>query len=306
MMALPDMAIGYFGDESNSQSVAYDIGLLEDLSALGNLVAKRQLAGCFFHGNGTERKPYKALGLLKECYAAGKQSVLPVMYTMAIQLLSQQNGRENSTLPRALELLTAIELLAFAAKQRHARALIDFAILGEWFCKGIAPCPRNFSQGIQILVIASQLGNLNAKRNLTTKLFVYAAQEKKHAHFNLHLLANHFLAWEKLEPDYGIEQDVPTGLNILHYLEKHLLDHPAQVQLAQIRLMEMPVPKPHKSALEHFKGVLQELNLHIPNMTTQKIICEYLPEVNPVFFQYKNVPKPEDESVLLKCLNNVF
>ena len=45
-------------------------------SQLGNFEAKRNLAVCFFHGEGTERQPDKVLDLFKACYHAGDQTVL--------------------------------------------------------------------------------------------------------------------------------------------------------------------------------------------------------------------------------------
>jgi TPR repeat protein len=327
-------------------------------SKLGNFEAKHNLAICFFHGDGTERRLDKVVDLLKECYHAGDQTVLAEMYTIAVQLLFGYNSRAPSDLRRAIEISTAVELLKFAARAGHAGALKDFAILGWWFYRGIAPCSRNIEQGIaiikmaaklgdkwavdkletvgaelgaagaemvqtkpelgfEVLIIASELGNLKAKHNLAVcflegigtekqprnavnlfkeccqlerkslkhintiavrflsgsegcqkdvaysmELFAYAAQDNEDARTSLYVLANHFLSPEKLEPDYGIAQDVPAGRRILHYLAE----------------------------LKQFKGILGTLNSHLPRASIPAIICEYLPEIQPVFFQYKNVP----------------
>lgn len=320
-------------------------------SQLGNFEAKRNLAVCFFHGEGTERQPDKVLDLLKACYYAGDKTALVEVYTIAVQLLSGYNGRALSNLPRAIEISTAVKLFKFAAQNGHAGALKDCAILGWWFYRGIAPCCQDIKQGIAIvkmaaklgdrwavdkletvgaemvhtkpkvgfklLNIASELGNLKAKRNLAVcfleglgterqpreavnlfkkcyqlgrkslkhintiavrlllgsdgcqkdlaysmELFAYAAQGDEDARFNLHVLGNHFLSPEKLEPDYGIDQqDVPTGRRILDYL-----------------------------------SVLNTLHLHLSRVPIRAIICEYLPEIQPVFFQYKNAIETVNEN----------
>jgi TPR repeat protein len=298
-------------------------------SKLGNLQAKRNLAVCFFKGQGTERQPDKAIGLLKECYEAGNLSILEDMNAMAKQFLDGDGGI-------APDLQKAVELFTFAAEAGHAVALKNFALLGGWFYSGVSPCPKNIPQGIAILKMtaklgderalsnlgavgaemletepkigfetlasASELGNLEAKRNLAVcfldgrgterdisqvisllktcylagdcsilddistvavrvlsgshgcqkdvalgiKLFTYAAKYgNQEAQNNLLILANHFLAWQKFEADYGIQQDIPKGLRILHYLENTLKDTAANEQLTHIRALKIPIPMPN-------------------------------------------------------------
>ncbi|HEV2523521.1 MAG TPA: tetratricopeptide repeat protein, partial [Gammaproteobacteria bacterium] len=247
----------------NNPTLAVQLFILA--SELGNLEAKRNLAVCFFEGDGTTRQLDKVVDLLKECYHAGDQTVLAKMYTIAVQLLSGYNGRVPSALPRAIEISTAVELLKFAARAGHASALKDFAILGWWFYRGIAPCSRDVEQGVAIVKMAAKLGDKWAVKQINTiavsllsgsdgcqkdveysmELFAYAAQGDEDARFNLHVLANLFLSPEKLEPDYGIdEQDVPTGRRILDYL-----------------------------------SVLNTLDSHLPRAPIRAIICEYLPEI---------------------------
>jgi TPR repeat protein len=257
----------------NNPTVAVQLFVLA--SELGNFEAKYNLAVCFFHGDGTTRQPDKVLGLLKACYRAGDQTALAEMYTIAVQLLSGYNGKAPSDLPRAIEISIAVELFMFAAQNGHAGALKDFAILGWWFYRGIAPCSRDVEQGIAIIKMTAKLGDKWAVKHINTiavtllsgsdvcqkdveysmELFAYAAQGDEDARFNLHVLANHFLSPEKLKPDYGIdEQDVFIGRRILDYL-----------------------------------SVLNTLDSHLPSTSIRAIICEYLPEIQPVFFQYKNV-----------------
>lgn len=349
---LIDMAVQFLKDKDDPEAVQCGINLLEDLSNLASLEAKRKLADCCLRGNGTNKQPYKVLVLLTECYRMGDQTVLAEMYSIAMRFLSASDRA--GFLLRRFELLVAVDLLMFAAEHGHSNALIDFAILGEWHYNGIAPYAQDTAKGIAILTkaaafgdrrardnisniganiiktsaeigfkllsLASSLGDLGAKCDLAVcflvglygssknveysiKLFADAASVgNEDAQLNLHVLANHFLAWETLEPDYGLQQDVPIGLKILHYLEKCLQDDVAHERLRQIRAMKMSVPKSREFELEYFTGVLERLHSHVPRVPIQEIICEYLPEINPVFFQYKNAPKPEDESVLLRCL----
>lgn len=77
-------------------------------------------------------------------------------------------------------------------------------------------------------------------------MFAYTAKNGlKDGQNNLRILANHFLAWQKFEQDYGIQQDIPKGLRILHYLANTLQDTTANEQLTQICALNIPVPMPN-------------------------------------------------------------
>jgi TPR repeat protein len=301
--------LAYIGSKMIKTEPKVGFELFSLASELGSLQAKRNLAVCFLKGLGTERQPDKVMGLLKDCYDAGQQSILEDMNATAVEFLSGDNGKIGPDLQKAMKLFT------FAAQSGHA----------------------------------------DAQKNLL-------------------VLANHFLAWEKFETGYGIQQDVPTGLKILHYLANTLKDTAANEKLTQIRALKIPIfmprapesgprfningltigpstlEEPHypstveflkrhnvsisaagvamggsgasssvlsdqsiaqfqtdRSAqkLQHFTGVLNVLNQHFPAVSPiQEIVCGYIPnEVSPLFFQYQRAIVALDKDPQLTCFN---
>lgn len=338
--------IGDFALQISKDKPELAVKLFALASELGDIYAKHNLAVLFSKGEGTGRQPDKAIALFKDCYNAGDKSALEGINTVASQLLSGDEGR------RAPDLQKAIELFKFAAKAGHIVALKNLGILGAWFCKGVFPCSQDILEGIKILKMAAKLGDKKALDNLvgtgvemikqdvehSIKIFAYAAPHgHQDAQNNLFVLANHFLVWQKfeLEADYGIQQNIPKGLRILHYLAE-LKNLAATEQLLQVRALKIPIHtttgksapnfnlvqinsavpylstqevkkfKADRNArkLQHFIGVLNVLTQHFPAASPiQEIVCGYIPnEVSPLFFQYQRALAALDKEPQLESL----
>ncbi|HEV2523520.1 MAG TPA: tetratricopeptide repeat protein [Gammaproteobacteria bacterium] len=274
--------IGDFALQISKDKPELAFNLFALASELGDIYAKRNLAVFFFKGQGTERRLDKAIALLKECYEAGEQSALEGINAMASQFLSEDDAGRTPDLQKAVELFT------FAAQKGHVVALKNLGLLGVWFYSGISPCPQDLPQGIAILKIAVKLGDKKALDNLvgvgaemmkkdvehSIKVFAYAVQYgHQDAQHNLFVLANHFLAWKKFElgADYGIQQNIPKGLRILHYLA-NLKNPAATEQLAQIRALKIPIP------MSIAKSAASKPNILMVNSTAALTLYPSTPE----------------------------